>query len=61
MDYREIAYKLGLMAEIVDEIRYLFTPDQDEPLAGLIVDLDRKISSAESHCLVAVDLEEMMR
>ena len=61
MNYQEIAYKLGLMSELIDDIMEMFTPEQDEALADMIVDIHRNVTSAESHCLVAVDLEEMTK
>ena len=61
MDYKEIAYKLGLMAELADEIKDMFSPEQDEALADIIIDIDRNVSSGETHCLLAVDIEEILK
>ena len=61
MNYKEIAYKLGLIAELIDDIMEMFTPEQDEALANYIIRVGRNVTSAESHCLMITDVEETLK
>ena len=49
--YREVAYILGRMAELIPDIQDQFEPDDDEKLADMIIHLRKKLREAETYAL----------
>ena len=49
--YREVAYILGRIVELIPDIQDQFSPDDDEQLADMIIKAHKVLREAETHAL----------
>ena len=49
--YRDVAARLGKIAEQMDDIKDQFSPDEAEDLASAIIQVDKAIAKAEALAL----------